>query len=148
MDSRLAVSQQCALMAKKTNGILGCIKKKMASRSREVTLSLYFALVRSPLERCVHFWAPLFKKDRELLERFQWRMAKVIEGLVHLLYDERLRDLELFNVEKTELRGDLITVCKYLKYGSYVSGGGLFLVVNNSRTRGNGQKLEHRKFLH
>jgi len=97
-------------VAETPHGILGCMKKKMASRAREVILSLYFALVRSPLERCVHFWAPLFKKDRELLERFQWRMAKVIKGLEHLLYDERLRDLELFSVEETKLRGDLITV--------------------------------------
>ncbi|GAB0208241.1 mitochondrial enolase superfamily member 1 [Grus japonensis] len=38
VENKLSMSQQCALMAKKANGILGCIKKKVASRSREVIL--------------------------------------------------------------------------------------------------------------
>ena len=100
VDEKLDMTQQCVLTAQKANRIPGCIKRSMASRSREVILPLYSPLVRPHLEYCLQLWSPLHRKDMDLLEQVQRRTTKMIRGMEHLSYEERLRVLGSYPLDK------------------------------------------------
>ncbi|GAB0182368.1 hypothetical protein GRJ2_000702100 [Grus japonensis] len=128
VDEKLNMSQQCAPAAPKPNCILGCFKRSMASRSREVILPLYSTLVRPHLQYCVQLWGPQHKKD------------------MVLSCEDWVRELGLFSLEKIRLQGDLIAAFQYLKGAYRKTGEGLFIRECSDRTRRNGFKLKEGRF--
>ena len=118
----------------------------MASRPREVILPLYSALVRPPT------WSTVFSSGAPNIRRTWtcWSRSrgghKNDRGLEHLLYEDRLRELGLFSLEKRRLQGDLIATFQYLKGAYRKDGEGLFIRECSDRMRGNGFKLKDGRF--
>ena len=115
VDGRLGMRQQCALAVQKANCILDCIQRSVASRAREVMLPLCSVLMRSHLEYCIRMGSPQYRRDVKLLECVQRRATKIIQGMEHLPYVDRLRELGLFSLEKRRLWEDLRAAFQHLK---------------------------------
>ncbi|KAJ7408952.1 hypothetical protein WISP_117657 [Willisornis vidua] len=143
MGKNLNVTWQCVLAAQKDICIVGCIKSSITSRSREVILPFYSALVRPQLEYCIQVWGPQHKKDIDMLEQVQRAASKPTRGLEFISYEDRMRDMGLFSLEKRRLRRDIITVFQYLNGACHRAKEGLF---TSDRTTGNGFKLKEVMF--
>ena len=70
----------------------------------------------------------------------------MVRGLEGKTYEEGLRSLGLFSLEKRRLRGDLMAVYTFLKEGSGGGGADLLSLVTSNKTRGNRMKLCQGKF--
>jgi len=91
-------------------------------------------------------WSFQHRKHVELLKRVQKGATKMSQRLEHLSYKERLKELDLFSLEKRRMQGDLIVDFQYLKGVYKQEGNQLFTWVDSDRTRGNGFKLKERRF--
>lgn len=137
VDCQLNMSQWCVHMAKKTNVILACTRNCVASRIREEIAHLYSAHIPStvfsfgPLSTRKTFccWKT-FREDQQSW----WRDLK-------MSYENQLRELVLFSVEKGILRADPIILYNYPKRVCSEEVVDLFSQVTSVRIWGSDLKL-------
>ncbi|PKU45197.1 hypothetical protein llap_4498 [Limosa lapponica baueri] len=146
VDEKVNMSCQCALAPQKANRILGRTKRNMARRLRKMILPLYSVLVGPHMEYCIQLWSSQHRKDVDLLERVQRRATEMIRGVEHLFYEDRLRDLGMFSLEKRGIQEDLIVAFQYLKGAYKKAGEGLFTRACSDRVKSNAFKLKEGRF--
>ena len=111
---------------------------------REVSVPLYSVVMRTHLEYCLQVWDSQHRKD--LLERVKRRATKMLKGLEHLFYEDRLKELGLFSLEKRRLQRDLVAAFQYVKRVYKHEENQLFTWVDSDRTRENGFKVKEGRF--
>jgi len=105
-------------------------------------VNLYKSLVRPHLEQCESVWSPHYQKDKELLERVQYRLKRMIKGFSSLPYGERLLRLGFWTLEERRNRCDLIEVFKMLYGYTEIDIRVLFTLDGNDKgLRGHSKKI-------
>jgi len=100
--------------SQQANKVLGMIKRNFVDRFKDTILALYKSLVRPNLEYCTPIWSPHLVKDIKLVEGVQQRAIKMVQGIAHWKYHERLEYLGL-RLERQRVRCDLIETFKIMK---------------------------------
>ena len=122
VDSSLKFSHQRAKAVSEANRTLGMIKRSFTNKDSHSIITLYKSLVRRlrpKLKYCIHMWNPFLKKDIILLEKVQRRATKLITGLKHKSYKERV-NITVNNTRNQKKKGNLIEAFKILKKFDHV----------------------------
>ena len=112
-DSALRFEEHISEKVKKANAMVGLIRRSFSFLDCELFKKLYITFVRPHLEYAQAVWSPHLRKQINILENVQIRASKIVDGLQHLDYSERLEKLNLPTLAYRRLRGDMIELYKH-----------------------------------
>jgi len=130
-------------MAEKVNkgkSVLGPIERSFEFMDTYTFEKLYTTLVRPHIEYAHAVWNPYKKKDIFTIDNVQKRATKMVPGLSHLPYEERLRKIKLPTLHYRGIRGDMIEVYKLLSQKYYFDESNILKVNKDSNTRGHSKR--------
>ena len=147
IDPLLNFNEHITKTIKKAISTSGMILRNICSRSKDILLPLYKALVRPHLEYANPVWNPYLAKDIDRIERVQRQFTKRINGLRFLSYSDRLKKLKLPSLVHRRERGDMIECYKLTHHvHDPLTTKSLFQFDTNKRTRSHPYKLMKPRF--
>ena len=138
VSSNMKPSKQCQKAARTAGAVLGQISRAFHYRDRCTFLKLYKQYVRPHLEFASAAWSPWLEADKECLEQIQMRAVRMVSGLTHNTYLERLQELRMETLEERRHRTDMAQVFKIVTRKDNVSSETWFTMATDEqrRTRG------------
>ena len=115
IDSELNFEEQICTKARVANAIVGLIRRSFTHLDANSFKKLFCSIVRPHLEYAQCVWSPHLLKHIDLLEKVQERATKLVDGLQHGEYEDRLSKLKITTLAFRRLRGDVIEMFKHFK---------------------------------
>ncbi len=146
LECSLKHSVNCIAAVKKVRAAVFLVKRSLLNLTPAVLFLFYCTLVRPQLEYAIQATSTYLKKDIYHTQRFQRFATRMVKGLHHLPYIQRLQRFNLCSLEKRRRRADLILV-HGIFHGRYDLPHDLFVTLPScTHLRGHDLKLRHRSF--
>ena len=114
INTSMKPSKQCAAAAKAANFALGQMQRAFHYRTKETLIPIYKSFIRPKMESSVAAWSPWMEMDKNVLEKVQERMTRLLSDVKGTNYEERLKDSGLTTLTQRRERGDAIEAFKTL----------------------------------
>ncbi len=115
LDMTFTSSVRCREATNTARRLLFMVRRSFCELSTTAFIPLYCAIVRPRLESAMEANAPKLRADINQLERVQRLATRLVRGLRHMPYEERLRQFNHLLLECGRLRVSLILAFKIFK---------------------------------
>ncbi len=142
LDTTFSASAHCIEAANTARGLLFLVRRSFCELSKTAFTPTNCALVRPHLEYAMEANAPTLRADINQLERVQHLARRLVRGLRHAPYEERLRQLNLFSLDRRRLQADRILAdCNIFKREVDLNPSEFFLRPTRAGLRGHIYRL-------
>ena len=141
-DQQLSFGTNASKVVAAANSTLGLINRHFRHIETKPFMNLYKTLVRPKVEYCMTVAQPVYKKDKEKIERVQHRATKLVLGMENKDYSERLAELKLPSLEYRRKRADVMQTYRIMNNIDNIDEKKFFKPCKEVRTRGHTMRVQ------